>query len=187
VGCRIEDGDFGDDPPVRSAGLPAQAPLVDRIFRLFSWNRNETPAAKTTQLGGIGLRSPNELELPLGARPTLERAISPSRTPVDDFNETIIEQLFLQKRSTTSSCSDVTSSTITSRMHKQLQWVKHIAGGRCAQSQDCVNLDRTVAGGIGSVKISEPLDIQSSERTEQNRLSSTWPLLGLHVNYGKCA
>uniref|UniRef100_A0A914VPY8 Uncharacterized protein n=1 Tax=Plectus sambesii TaxID=2011161 RepID=A0A914VPY8_9BILA len=39
VAYRLEDGDFGDDPPVRSAGLaPAQAPLVDRIFRLGRWH-----------------------------------------------------------------------------------------------------------------------------------------------------
>lgn len=191
VGCRLEDGDFGDDPPIRSAGpAPTQAPLVDRIFRLFTWSRSEVPTAVKGDeaAAGSSLRSPNELELPLAGRPALERAVSPSRTPVDDFNDTVLEQLFLQKRSTSSSSTvDVALSAASTRMHKQLQWVNHIAGDRCAQSQDCVNLDRTLLDihPAPSAKTTEPVDIQSADRIDQTRLSSTWPLLGLHVNYGK--
>jgi len=132
---------------------------------------------------------------------------------VDSFNEELIQQmLHKHKQSTASSVGTGSladsaigsytgySSTLshTSVITRRLAWVRHMVGDRGAHSQDCVtpppatsSIDEESVGlrgsGIGGAsnvehqRLTVPADFGRLDKELAH--SSSWPLLGMHLNY----
>lgn len=91
------------------------------------------------------------------------------RTPVDNFNSIILEELFNQQKT-------------RQQLQRKLKWVNHIVGDRGAYSQDCVTVD---ALRCKNERVDQGHQ-SSSLHSQKDKLVASWPLSGLHMNLGKC-
>lgn len=141
--------------------------LMHRVMKLFNWTSTSTspsPTAVDHMQDDVIMSDDNSSSIIIANQSHQHRTI------VDEFNALIVEQLLHQQ---------VLPQT---RMCKQLQWVRQVVGRRAAQSAednrgDCYR--RLAFTTIDSQCRHDDDDDDSRHRVR----SSTWPLIGIHLNY----
>ncbi len=166
--------------------------VMGKFLRLLPWNNKNTlsveppsPLRPSSLRGGLcrsrvasGARSPS----------------SPVRTPVDDFNYSLLESLFQRSTSTTASgVSSTVGGVVSGSSARRDNWVRYFAGARSAQSQDCVAARNKLLEAKG-MKLMDTgqwesfswLNAEEEEITEEKvSRSNTWPFYGMHMNHGE--
>lgn len=151
--------------------IPTAAVQSGMMDRLRQWWTGTPKADETPPLNRDNLT----LQLPTDARMgSMSSGIpTPVRTPVDEFNESMLEELYRQRNLS----GRFGENEI---LRRRRDWTQVIAGTRGAQSQDCVKaigndecMQETVKDELTNFRLS---------RETRDSLSATWPMCGLHMN-----
>lgn len=171
--------------------------MLDRFCRLFPWSHT-TIHDETEAEHFEGAKSPSRycvnpdgLTLKLAELSCSSGIASPVRTPIDEYNEHFIKELF-QNRHNSGNNTSINQSTgaptlddanvpdgifnFKDPLRKRLNWVKFIAGERGAYSQDRV---------IDHSNQLDSIDLETKTKAPRDQICATWPLSGLHMNYGE--